>query len=210
MEQNKVIYIYGASGHGRVIADIAYACGYTIGGWIDDSIYNDAPDWETFIQTHTSCPIALGIGNNYTRFELSEKITRLGYQLPALIHPSAIISPSAAISYGTVVMPLSVINAHAIIGKGVIVNSGAIIEHDCILGDYSHISPNAALAGNVTIGDYTHIGISATIIQNITVGVHALIGAGSVVIDHIPNNCTAVGAPSRIISSSLKPHPVSS
>jgi UDP-N-acetylbacillosamine N-acetyltransferase len=202
MEQNKEIYIYGISGHGQVVADIANSCGYTISGWIDDDIKNDALNWDRFIQTHTSCPIALGIGNNHTRAELLKKITQMGYKLPALIHPSAIVSPSATIESGTVIMPLCVINAHAVIGKGVIINSGAIIEHDCILGDYSHISPNVALAGNVTIGDYTHIGIGATIIQNITVGKNALIGAGSVVIGHFPDNCTAAGAPSKIIRSS--------
>lgn len=201
MEQNKEIYIYGISGHGKVVADIAIACGYTISGWIDDSIHNDTPDWETFIQTHPSCTIALGIGNNHTRFELFQKIIRFGYQLPALIHPSAIVSPSATIACGTVVMPLCVINANAIIREGVIINSGAIIEHDCILGSHSHISPNVALAGNVSIGNYSHIGIGATIIQNITVGDNVIVGAGTVVLNHLPNNCTAVGVPSKIISS---------
>jgi UDP-N-acetylbacillosamine N-acetyltransferase len=202
MEQNKEIYIYGMSGHGQVIADIAYACGFTISGWIDDGIENDAPNWEKFIQTHTSGAIALGIGNNHTRSELAKKILQMGYELPPLIHPSTIVSPTATIEFGTVVMPLCVVNANAVVGKGVIVNSGAIIEHDCVLGDYSHISPNAALAGNVTIGDYTHIGIGSTIIQNIAVGKNALIGAGSVVIDNLPDNCTAVGVPSKIIHSS--------
>jgi UDP-N-acetylbacillosamine N-acetyltransferase len=203
MEQNKEIYIYGISGHGQVVADIAYKCGYTIRGWIDDDTKNDTPNWEKFIQTHTSCTIALGIGDNHIRSKLSKKILQMGYKLPALIHPSAIVSPSATIDHATVIMPLCVINAHAVVGKGVIINSGAIIEHDCILGDYSHISPNVALAGNVTIGDHTHIGIGATVIQNITIGKNVIVGAGSVVINHLPNNCTSVGVPSKTICCSL-------
>lgn len=200
MEQTKEIYIYGVSGHGRVVADVALACGYTIAGWIDDGV-NSAPDWETFIKTHHHCTIALGVGNNHTRFTLSQKIIRMGYHLPPLVHPSAIISPSAVIDSGTVVMPLCVINAHAIIRKGVIVNSGAIIEHDCILADYVHISPNVSLAGGVQIGNLTHVGIGSSVIQNITIGSHTIIGAGSVVIHNLPSNCTAAGVPSKITCS---------
>lgn len=201
MEQNKEIYIYGISGHGRVVADIATACGYTIAGWIDDG-NNTFPDWDSFSQTHPACTIALGIGNNTTRSNLAQKIILMGFHLPALLHPSAIISPSALIGEGTVIMPLCVINANANIGKGVIINSASVIEHDCTLEDYVHISPNVALAGGVRVGQTTHIGIGSSVIQNITIGENVIIGAGSVVIDHLPNNCTAVGAPSKIIKPS--------
>ncbi|MDD5717853.1 MAG: acetyltransferase [Sulfuricurvum sp.] len=206
MAHTKEIYIYGNSGHGKVVADIALSCGYNVAGWIDDNPLNDSPDWETFIQTHTSCTIALGIGNNHIRFEIAQKIGEYGHQLPILIHPSAIVSPSARIASGTVVMPLSVINADAIIGAGVIVNSGAVIEHDCIIEDYAHISPNASLAGNVKIGKFSLIGIGTSVVQNIVIGEGSVIGAGSAVIGNIPDNCTAVGVPSKIIHSNNNHH----
>lgn len=200
MGQNKEIYIYGLSGHGKVVADIAIACGYTIAGWIDDGD-NTAPNWDTFIQTHTSATIALGIGNNTTRSTLMQKIVQMGFHLPPLVHPSAIISPSVIVKQGTVVMPLCVINADAKIGKGVIINSASLIEHDCIIEDYVHISPNVALAGGVRIGQKTHVGIASAIIQNITIGENSIIGAGSVVIHDIASNSTAVGVPCKPISS---------
>ncbi len=201
MEPTKEIYIYGMSGHGRVVADVALACGYTIAGWIDDSDTNDVPNWETFERSHTNSAIALGIGDNLSRSRITDKIILAGHSLPLLIHPSAIISPSASIEAGTVVMPLCVINANAVIAKGSIINSGAIIEHDCILGEYAHISPNVSLAGGVTIGDFTHIGIGSAILQKITVGQNTIVGAGSVVINNLPDNCTAVGVPAKIIRS---------
>lgn len=199
MEATKEIYIYGSSGHGRVVADIALSCGYSIAGWIDDSDTNSAPSWEIFAQMHTKTTIALGIGDNVVRSHIMEKIIRAGHILPPLIHPSSIISPSATIEAGTIIMPLCVVNAHAMIAKGSIVNSGAVIEHDCILGAFTHISPNTSLAGGVNIGQLTHVGIGASIIQNITVGENTIIGAGAVVIDNLPDNCTAVGVPSKII-----------
>jgi len=198
MEQIKEIYIYGINGHGQVVADIATACGYTIAGWIDDGA-NTAPDWETFIQTHPSSIIALGVGNNLLRAQLAKKILKHRYDLPALIHPSAVISPSAIIAQGVVVMPLSVINAHVNIAQGVIINSGAIVEHDCTIGEFSHISPNVALAGGVSIGNMSHIGIGSSIIQNISIGSSSMVGAGSVVIHNIPDECTAVGIPCKPI-----------
>lgn len=198
MEQTKEIYIYGISGHGQVVADIATACGYTIAGWIDDGI-NTSPDWETFIQIHPSSAIVLGVGNNLIRAQLAKKILQNGYTLPALIHPSAVISPSAIIAQGAVVMPLCVVNAHANIEQGVIINSGAIIEHDCMIGEFAHISPNVALAGGVSIGAMSHVGIGSSVIQNITIGKNSIIGAGSVVIHNIPDECTAIGVPCKPI-----------
>lgn len=194
MEQAKEIYIYGISGHGQVVADIATACGYTIAGWIDDGA-NAAPDWETFIQIHPSSAIALGVGNNLIRAQLGKKILLKGYSLPPLIHPTSVISPSATIAQGVIVMPLCVVNAHANIAQGVIINSGVVIEHECIIGEFAHISPNVALAGGVSIGDMSHVGIGSSVIQNITIGKSSIIGAGSVVIHNIPDECTAVGIP---------------
>lgn len=202
MEQNKEIYIYGKSGHGKVVADIALANSYVISGWIDDDPRKEAMSWEKFNQLiPKGTSIALGIGDNAIRKSLAYKILSAGYSLPPLIHPSAIVSPSVSIESGAVIMPLCVINANAHVGTGVIINSAAIIEHDCIIEGFVHISPNAALAGNVKIGSMSHIGIGSSIIQNITIGENTLIGAGSVVIDSIPPKCTAVGIPCRVIHS---------
>lgn len=198
MGQTKEIYVYGISGHGQVVADVATACGYTIAGWIDDGD-NAAPDWETFIQTHPFALIALGVGNNLIRGQLTNKILQKGYDLPPLIHPTAVISPSAIINQGVVVMPLCVVNAHANIAQGVIINSGAVIEHDCRIGEFAHISPNVALAGGVSIGAMSHVGIGSSVIQNITIGKSSIIGAGSVIIHNIPDACTAIGIPCKPI-----------
>ena len=144
------IFIYGASGHGKVLADIIRCSGHTLAGWIDDKPSTSALSWEQFCLLHPHGTIALGIGENNARESVAKKITEAGYFLATLIHPSAIISDSAVIKHGSVIMPLAVVNADTVIGEGCIINSGAIIEHDCILENYVHISPNAALAGGST------------------------------------------------------------
>ena len=194
---NKSIYIYGASGHGLVVADIALACGYEEIIFIDDG----ENEFLTFddIKENISIPIALGIGNNSIRAKLFDKVTSFGFTMVTLIHPSSIISPSASIAKGAVIMPNSVVNAEAKIGKGVIINTGAIVEHECWIDDFVHISPNVAIAGNVKVGKFTHIGIGSKIIQGLDIGADCIVGAGSVIVNNIGNHKLCFGNPCKII-----------
>ena len=193
------IFIYGASGHGKVIADIIQASGFTVGGWIDDDATKSFLSWEDFCALHAQASIALGIGSNELRYAIAKKIKQAGHSLPVLIHPTAVVSPSASLQEGSVVMPLCVINAETKIAAGTIINSGSIIEHDCSIGEYVHISPNSSIAGNVKIGNFTHIGIGTSVIQGITIGEQSIIGAGATVISNLPDHITAVGTPAKII-----------
>lgn len=198
------IFIYGASGHGKVIADIIRCTGHTFAGWIDDKPSADTLKWDQFCSLYPHGTIALGIGENATRESIAKKVVEAGYSLATLIHPSAIISDSAIIKGGSVIMPLAVVNADALIGEGCIVNSGAIVEHDCILGNYVHISPGAALAGGVQIKNSTHIGMGALILQNITVGSGSVVAAGSVVTKNVSDNVLVAGAPALIKKNILQ------
>lgn len=193
----KSIYIYGASGHGLVVADIATACGY------DNIIFIDDGDNKHFtfeeIKTRNDTPLAFGIGSNAIRAKLFEKVRKSGFNVVSLIHPSAMISLSSSIGLGTVVMPNVVVNARAAIGDGVILNSGCIIEHECIIKDFVHISPNTALAGNVKVGEFTHMGIGTSVIQGIEIGKNSIIGAGSTVVKNINSYKKAYGTPCKDI-----------
>ena len=195
----KSIYIYGASGHGLVVSDIAKECGYENIIYIDDG----ANEYLTFdeVKENNQIPIALGIGNNYIRAKLFEKVKNNGFEIVTLIHPSSVISSSAIIGRGTIVMPNVVVNANAIIGDGVILNTSCVIEHECKIENFVHISPNVALAGNVTVGKYTHIGIGSNVIQGIIIGKNVTVGGGSMVIRNIDDNQKVVGVPARLISS---------
>ncbi|MFA7090247.1 MAG: acetyltransferase [Arcobacteraceae bacterium] len=191
----KSIYIYGASGHGFVVADIARTCGYDDIIFIDDG-QNSYPTFDD-IKNNNYIPIVFGIGSNTRRSKLFDKVKMSGFEVVSLIHPSSIISSSVTIGVGTVVMPNVVINAKAVIGDGVILNTASIIEHECLIEDFVHISPNVALAGNVKVGKFTHIGIGSCVIQGIIIGKNSVIGAGSVVIKHIDNKIKAYGNPCK-------------
>jgi len=191
--------VYGASGHGKVVADIAKRNGYNDILFIDDGD-NSYIDFETFSKGYTHIVhIALGIGDNYIRAKVFEKVINCGFKIVSLVDPSAIISASVKIDIGTVIMPNVVINSDTYIAKGAIINSGAVIEHDIKIGKYSHISPKVALAGGVVVGDFTHIGIGSSVIQNINIGNDVVVGAGSVAIRDIKDNTTVVGNPAHTI-----------
>lgn len=193
--------IYGASGHGKVIADIIRSN--------DDQekiVFVDDADkgkefygcklykTEDFNFTDESTVIA--IGNNLIR----KKIAKETGNHISVIHNSAAISQSVSIGKGTVVMANVSCNADTKIGDHVILNTSCSIDHDCEIEDFVHVSPNASLAGNVRVGEGTHIGIGACVIQGIRIGKFATIGAGSVVIRDIPDGVTVVGNPARIIN----------
>ena len=194
MAQTKSIYIYGASGHGRVLADIALDNGY------EEIIFLDDSKGMKFSEDLQKFDMIIGIGDNKVRFKIQEKVLNLGFKIVNLIHSSAIISRSVEFGKGVVVMPGAIINAQASIGDGVIVNSGVIVEHECKIGHFAHLSPNVSLAGNVDIGEFSHMGISSLAIQGIKIGKDVIIGAGAVVIRDVKDSVTAVGVPAKTIT----------
>ena len=196
---SKNIYIYGASGHGLVVADIARTCGYDDVIFVDDGD-NEYPSFEDIKRT-SGISIAFGIGSNSIRAKLFEKVQNNGFQIVSLIHPSSIISPSATIGKGTVIMPNVVVNAKATIGDGVILNSSCVVEHECMIDDFVHISPKVALAGDVKVGKFTHIGIGSNVIQGIIIGNNTVIGAGSTVVKNIGNFKKAYGNPCKEVGN---------
>lgn len=196
----KSIYIYGANGHGLVVADIAKSCGYQNIIFIDDDKNKGYKTFEDIKENRYS-HIAFGIGNNQIRAKLYKKVKESGFITPILIHPSSIISTSAKIEEGTVIMPNVVVNAEAHIGKCVILNSLCVIEHECRIDNFVHISPKVALAGDVKVGEFTHIGIGSIVIQCLEIGKNSIIGAGSVVIKNIEDFKKAYGNPCKEIGN---------
>lgn len=190
------IYIYGCGGHAAVIADIAVECGYERVIFLDDNKF-DGVNVLKFSPELKKADIIVGVGDNVARKRVQNLVCDAGFNVVSLIHPSAVISASAKICRGVVVMPNAVINARAVIKQGAIINSAAVIEHDCIIGEFAHISPNAALAGGVQAGDLSHVGIGSCVIQGVKIGARSVIGAGSVVVRDIADGVKAYGVPAK-------------
>ncbi len=136
------------------------------------------------------------IGNPARRVKIFNWLAKIGYQIPAIIAQSAIVSEIATIERGVFIGNGAIVNANTLVQQGAIINSGAIVEHDCKIGQFCHISPRATLGGGVAIGDYTHVGLGASIKHGVTVGKNSIIGMGSVVLKNISDNKLAYGYPS--------------
>ncbi len=143
-------------------------------------------------------PMIISIGSNCNRKLIAERYT---LEYTKAVHPKAIVSQSAEIGNGTVVMQGAIIQSDARIGKHCIINTAASVDHECQIGDFVHISPHCTLCGNVHVGEGSWIGAGATVIPGVKIGKWCTIGAGSVVIKDIPDGAIAVGNPSRIISN---------
>jgi acetyltransferase EpsM len=204
------IVLIGAGGHSKVIRDMIFIREDAILVAVLDDKYpelhfdNDLyrgpiSSVQTLLKERGELKFIVAIGDNEIRRSVVERLNLANEDYLTLIHETAVISPSALIGRGTVVMAKVVVHASAKVGLHVIVNTGAIIDHDVILGDYVHAAPNVTLTGAVQAAEGTMIGAGATVIPGKTLGKWATIGAGATVISDVPANSTAVGTPARVI-----------
>ena len=202
----KRLAIFGASGHGKVVAEIAEICGWSDIVFFDDDLskkklenWTIQGDLKMFLsQLHNFDGSIVAIGDNQIRAKIvniiiSNKLNNL----VSLIHPCAVVSKLSKVGLGTVVMAGSIINPFSKIGISNIINTNSVIEHDNLIGDYVHVSPGVNIAGGVNIGNGSWIGIGSSIKQNIIIGKNVLVGAGSIVLDNILDNAIAYGVPAK-------------
>lgn len=152
---NKRILIIGAGGHGRVVAEVAQDCGYDEIAFLDDNsdvAIGKVSELQNFKDEYTD--VFVGIGNNKIREKLLMEIKTLGFNIPALIHPSAYISKSSMIGIGTIIEPKAIVNANSIIGEGCIISVGSIIDHDVTIGKCCHINSGGIVKAGATIESY--------------------------------------------------------
>lgn len=191
------ITIIGASGHGKVVADIARLNGYDAIEFLDDDeTLTTCGDYPVVGRTGKDIDgdVFVAIGKSDIRESFSTE-----RQLVTLIHPTAIIAEGVKIGEGTVIMAGVVVNSGAKIGSGCILNTASSVDHDCIIGDYVHISVGSHLCGNVKIGNKTWIGAGAVVSNNVNIRDNCMIGAGAVVIKNIEKQGTYVGVPVKMI-----------
>lgn len=202
--KNKLLII-GASGHGKVVADIALKMKkwQSIAFLDDNEKINSSLGMDVIGKTREAFrrineyEIFVGIGNNSIRAKIQEKLEVAGARIPTLVHPSAVIGKQVELKSGTVVTAGVVINSCTRIGKGCIINTGATIDHDNLIEDYVHISPGAHLAGTVRVGHCSWLGIGSIVSNNVNITSGCKVGAGAVVINDITEPGTYVGVPVR-------------
>lgn len=194
--------IIGASGHGRVAADIAEKNGYhEIEFYDDDESIGSCGRWPVVGRSGQAREIEnelfVAVGDPKIREMLMERYQSKHF--PVLIHPAAVVAGDAEIGAGTLVAAGAVVNPGARLGRGVIVNTCSSIDHDCVVADYVHVSVGAHLGGTVSVGKGSWIGIGASVVNNVSICGGCMVGAGAVVLGDLETAGTYVGVPARKI-----------
>lgn len=202
--------MFGSGGHARVLLECLLMAeqplpiailDHDAGKWGRESfdvpiIGGDDQLSDLIAQGVTEFIVGVGsVGKTTSRQRLYQWGINNGLRPRSVIHPTAIVSPSATIGKGAQLLSGCIVGTNARLGDHVLVNTGAIVEHDCIIGDGVHLATRAALAGTVTVRNGVHIGAGAVVRQNINIGENAVVGMGAVVIRDVPPNVVVMGVP---------------
>lgn len=155
--------------------------------WVDE-LAEHAGDWSAV------CAIASPERRAYV-----EQVADLGIAFATVVHPSAVVAPSASLGSGCIVSPGVVVGAHTTIGAHAILNRGVLVGHHTQVGSCVTLSPGANVAGCVEVGDGAYIGMGATVIDRRTIGAGALVAAGAVVVRDVPGAARVQGVPARVV-----------
>ncbi len=203
------VFIFGASGHAKVVIDILEL----VGNLVVEFLVDDNRDlWgEQFFgytviggreallakEMNLECNGIVAIGSNQTRKRVASWLAGHGYQLASTVHPSACLGRGVRLGAGTVLMAGAVINSDTLIGDNVIVNTGATVDHDCRVMDSVHVAPGVHVCGGVTIGSGTLVGAGSTIAPGIAVGKDVVVGAGATVVSSVADGVIVMGTPAK-------------
>ena len=204
--REKIILI-GGGGHCKVIIDAVKCAGkYEIVGIIDRKLNKNEETLGVPVlggDELLSDFYKKGVGNAFISFgsvgdcaarkDMYRKIKQMGFKLPVIVHPRAVIAVDVELGEGTFVAASATINSGTKIGKNAIINTSSSIDHDCRIGDLVHIAPGATLSGGVKIGEETHIGTGANLIQYVTIGARCMVGMGLTVRHDIENGAKYTG-----------------
>lgn len=185
------IVLIGFGGHAKSVADCIKRQGkYRIAGYTDMSIHETEYEYlgsdnqleHIYMSGIKNAFVCIGyLGKGCLRENLYIQLKKIGFYLPIIADPSAIIAESATIGEGTFIGKNAVINSEAYIGRMAIINTMALIEHECVVGDFAHIAVAAVLCGQVEVGNAAFVGANATVIQNMVVNSNQIVPAGATI-----------------------------
>jgi sugar O-acyltransferase (sialic acid O-acetyltransferase NeuD family) len=197
------LLIFGAGGHGRVVADAALLTGHWRRVLASDRdparCTGDLLPGVVLLRPDEAAAAAgavhVAIGNAASR---ESEVAMIGEgMLVTVAHPRSTISGHAHVAPGCFVAAQAVVAPGVRLGTAVIVNHGAVVDHDVAVGNFSHIAPLAAVGGGVQIGRRVLVGSGASILPGMCIGDEVVVAAGAVVADHLPEPGVYAGIPAR-------------
>lgn len=201
-----LLLVFGAGGHGRVVADAAQltrawsrvvasdrdalkcqgemVAGVALAPW---------SHWEG-----VPCAVHVAIGDNQAR---ERESLALGLERMVTVrHPASVVSTHATVGFGCFLAALCVVAPRSRLERGVVVNHAAVVDHDTHVGAFSHIAPHAVLGGFAELGRRVLVGSGAIVQPGRKIVSESIIGSGAVVTRDIDEPGVYVGVPARRIA----------
>lgn len=141
----------------------------------------------------------ISFGNMKYRKNVFNFLINHGWNSVNIIHPDAVVSPSAKIGQGVLIESGCLVTPSPIIGDNVVINTGSQVNHDNVIESHVYIASGVILSGGVSIGENTLLDDGVIVTLGRKIGCNSLIGAGAVVTKDIPNNVVAYGSPCKVI-----------
>ena len=215
MSERKV-YVLGAGGFGREVADVVHAVergtgnedAWMLAGFYDDGASDlnvsrvealgipflgalpDAPP-------HAGAGLVVGIGNPKVRGAIIRRIKDAGWEFPSFVHPSANIGATFHMGEGCVITGGVQITTNVTLGSHVHLNINSTVGHDAVLEDFVSVNPGAAISGEVRVKEETLIGVGAIVLEGRTVGGRSIVGAAACAVKDVPDDVVVKGIPAR-------------
>ena len=200
------ICLFGAGGHGRVVALQILARWPSANLCFGDTQKSRGTDINGIPVTFTAPEevkeghLIITIGDNALRARLQQIATNSGISMGHFIaDPDRFFSLRPG--DGSMILAGAIVTSDVSIGAGVIVNSGAIIEHDSDIGDFCHLAPGSVLAGGTVLGPRVFVGAGAQIVNQAHIAEGTVIGAGATVVRTIAEPGIYAGSPAKRIGS---------
>ena len=204
------IIVVGAGGFGREVWPWARAAwpdraaavaGFLAAGTTPGERPGDMPpvigDPATFVPGRGD-GLILAIGIPDVRRRVAETLLDRGGTFLTLIHPAAIVVPTASIETGSVICPFAVVSDAARVGRCVLLNYHASLGHDASAGDFAVLSPYAALGGCAHVAEDVFLGMHAAVGPGRRIGPRSKVSANSCALADAPADSIVFGAPGRI------------
>jgi UDP-perosamine 4-acetyltransferase len=204
------VLVVGAGGHARVCIEALLDGGMDVVGCVSADgngaaglpcpVLGRTADLADVALAAAATHAFVAVGDNAARQALAGECERASLPLVTAISRFAMVSSSARLGDGVVVLAGAVVNAAAVVGRGVILNTRSSVDHDNVVADFAHISVGVSLGGSVSIGARALVGIGSTVLPGLKVGDDAVVGGGAVVVRSVPAGATVVGVPATVQS----------
>jgi len=112
----------------------------------------------------------IGVADVRVKQQIQKRCVDVGWKPFTIVHPSAVVSPSARVGAGVFVGPLAVVSSNSIVGDHCIIHLHSSIGHDASIGGFCAILPGARISGAVEIGDRVLIGSNAFVNAGVRIG----------------------------------------